>query len=513
MPVYEIEANGKTYEVDAPSRQAAFEAFSGNAPSTGEDMARLGLTGATLGVSDKILGAQAAGGPATMGTLAANIQQFIADNGRRPTPYEIQALGRGAVEERISAMDEATRAEMDKTAAARERQGWAGTAAEIGGALATAPFAPVMAPFRGAGALRAAGNAAATSVLPGAVAGYGYSQPGEGIEGALTGAGVGALAGGAIGGGIQRARNALAQRGANRAIASTAPTADDLTAEAGRLYGAAEGSPAVVSPARFQEFADDVATQMQREAIDPDLTPSATAALNRIQGLADEGVPVSFQDLNTMSKRIGMVAGQPNPADRRLGGKMADALNDLVEGLGTDDLLVGTGVDAQQAAGNLRNARLLWSRQAKDRTIAEAVEKASNASTDFRTAMRGQVRSILNNPKRARRFSETEREAMQAFVRGGTVENLMDRLGTLSPARGGMIGLGGVGAAIYEPTTMLATGAAELARRGANRGARVNTELLSAMMRSGQAPGRVTVPPIRAANRSAIPLLPMLLGE
>lgn len=111
-----------------------------------------------------------------------------------------------------------------RTADARERLGWAGTAAEIVGGGALGKVQGGMNSLLGAGRTVAARGAPVTrsaiqsqmtrsaaqeGALAGGVGGFGY---GEGLQGSATNALLGAATGGALGAGGQRIGNALANR-------------------------------------------------------------------------------------------------------------------------------------------------------------------------------------------------------------------------------------------------------------------------------------------------------------
>ncbi|WP_156360201.1 MULTISPECIES: hypothetical protein [unclassified Sphingomonas] len=130
------------------------------------DTQRLFMQGGTFGLSDEINGAVNAG----VGLLSGDL-----DTSRN------YAIGRDAT--RINDED------------ARKRLGWAGTAAELAGGLATGGLGASRA-IATPGLVARVAEAGKVGTLQGALAGYGY---GQGTEGSLTGATLGGVAGGVLG--------------------------------------------------------------------------------------------------------------------------------------------------------------------------------------------------------------------------------------------------------------------------------------------------------------------------
>jgi hypothetical protein len=294
--------------------------------------------------------------------------------------------------------------------------------------------------------------------------------------GALTGA----LTGGAVGGATGGVVGALA----NRAAVKAAPAVDDLRAQAGSLYDAAQASGVTFPKATVKQLADDIAAKAISEGIDPTLHPRATAALKRLQDAARTGMTV--KDAQTM-RRIMSGAGKDvmNPDEGRIAGMMRNMFDDLIE----------------QGAPELKQARTIYSQAKRGEVIEEAIQKARDAAganysaAGFETALRQQFKNLLNSKRALRGFSESEVAAIRKVVQGGPIENVARLVGKLAPTGAVSFGMGGgvpfmIGNAMGGPALgagMAAgtMGAGMAGRRIAGGITAKNAAVASALARSG----------------------------
>ncbi|MEM6932648.1 MAG: hypothetical protein AAF526_03590 [Pseudomonadota bacterium] len=112
------------------------------------------------------------------------------------------------------------------------------------------------------------------------------------------------------------------------------------------------------------------------------------------------------------------------------------------------------------------------------------------------------MRSILNSPKKRRGLNADEIEAMDAFIRGGPVGNVLSMVGKLSPTAGTLPLAANFGAAALEPTALAATAAAAGARGGGDAITKLNADILSAILAGGSVPRASASPSTAAAVRA-----------
>jgi hypothetical protein len=306
----------------------------------------------------------------------------------------------------------------------------------------------------------------------------------ERIEGGITGGAIGAITGGAIGG--------VGARQARKAAIADAPTTQELRQMANTAYKAAEDSDVVVNPARFKSMVDDMFTTLANEGVDPTLHPGVMQAFKRLQELQNQ--PVAFKTLDIL-RRVANSAGKSiqNKDEQRLAGIMVDKIDDLMNGLRPQDVLSGDGAAAGRA---IVTGRDLWLKMRKSEVLENLMERAENraganyTTAGMQTAIKQEMKNLLNSKHGTRGFSEQEKNLMKAIVRGGPMENITRLVGKLA-VRGPVSGVISIlgGNAIGGPA-----GAAVLA--GAGEGAkalsaRMTTQkmenLMAAVRRGGPA--------------------------
>jgi hypothetical protein len=96
----------------------------------------------------------------------------------------------------------------------------------------------------------------------------------------------------------------------------------------------------------------------------------------------------------------------------------AREIHDFIENPPAEGVYEG---DAQKAADLYANARGNYSAAKRAETWEGAQYRASIASNAGVDALRTQVRALLRNPKRISSFTPESRQAMEQFVRGGSL--------------------------------------------------------------------------------------------
>lgn len=349
------------------------------------------------------------------------------------------------------------KAEEEKTKAAENRAGLAGTVANIGGAIAT----PVGLAGQGITLLRPAVTGAK------GLTGLGIRAGALGAEGAAYGAtdaalnggdvGNGALAGAAIGGiggpALEGAGKAIKTVGNvfSKSGKSTPVSLESLREGKNKAYDALENMAGEISPEGTQALASDLRNVVQNEMMIPELTPKSASIIGKINKFAEEGNPISIQQAEKIRQLTNKsVLSSPDPAERMFGHIINDKL---------DDAYRFSHPEAYAAAQEARAANSRFKGTENFTTVIDKAEKqaaAANSGQNVDNAMRQQVKSLLNS-KKASFYTPEQRQAMEEFVQGGDVKNLarktgnfLNGIGTLASAVGGGLSggpLGGVGAA------------------------------------------------------------------
>ena len=257
-------------------------------------------------------------------------------------------------------------------------------------------------------------------------AAYGFGS-GEGEEDrmlrSLFGAGTGALtgmAGGALIGGMGKT--------------PVAPTSEALKQQANAAYTAVDNSGMRITPNSVQTFADDLATTLQREGIDPILHPAATRALERIATTGDD---VSFQTMDILRKIAKDASASQNASERRLGQIIIENIDDFVSNLQPGDII--GGADPIATTQTLRLARDLWSRGSKSELVQDIIQTARDrvgnqySASGLDNAIRSEFRKILTNPRRMRLLTSEEQQMIRDVARGGPLRTSLQWLGKFAP--------------------------------------------------------------------------------
>lgn len=291
------------------------------------------------------------------------------------------------------------------------------------------------------------------------------------------------------GGAKERAANALFSAGAGALFGAAAPKITEAVAalprSVQRLWKRSESRPTVEALRRIKNDAYD-AVARSGEAFTGEETEELALAVRRVfeQGNYVEDVDNASRAVLTILERQGGRSVTLPQLDRirqdmwaRYNGakdqpRILDAIaavDELVESRAGSSALM----DAARAAN---------SRYAKSQLLEDAFTRATDqtASTgsggNILNKYRQAVTSIINNPRKARFFSQDEITMMRVFVRGNMSENILRRVGKLSPNGNGlMMALHTVGGVISNGATLPAmaagAGAKALADRSVHKGA------------------------------------------
>ena len=301
---------------------------------------------------------------------------------------------------------------------------------------------------------------------------------------------------------------------AAQAIRQSAPDIETINQAKAAAYNQLDNFGVKVQPKVYDKFADDLAKRLNKEGIDPTLTPKATAALNRI--VNEKGSPKSLQELDTIRKIARGAANDIDKTEARLGTIIINELDKGVEKL------------SSEIGGKFKEARGLAQRGFKSQAINDMIENASHTASGMENGLRIEARKILKNPKKRRGFTADELKALKEIEQGTTAANAAKFMGKFGISEGQAtsmlgfsIGAGGGGAlgSMFGPVgagvgavTIPAIG--QFAKKTAQRLTLNNTKFADDLARSGNnAKGvvRAYLRHVPAKNRSVNDLTDLLL--
>lgn len=317
-------------------------------------------------------------------------------------------------------------------------------------------------------AMNLIGRGAAEGAAYGGLYGAGA---GEGLEDRATQAAFGAGIGGIFGG----AGGAYAARGAKKAALNTVPSYDDTVKAAQQAYQAVDDMGVQYSPQALQRLNQGIADDMKAGQIDSILNPRASRMAQLINERLSSGQPQTLGELDKLrqgiSRNVVDIPGQK--VEGRFAGMMKDNIDEFINAAKPGDIISG---DPQAAASAIQEARRLHSIAKKSEVMQEALEKAklqtgaTGSGGNIDNAVRQQVKSILNSPKKSKAFTDIEKKLLNDIVMGSKGRNALRLAGKLSPQGNGLMAALGIGGAMYNPAiggvALGGMGAKTLAERG-----------------------------------------------
>lgn len=291
----------------------------------------------------------------------------------------------------------------------------------------------------GAGTLRQLGATTAKQDIVGAAAagaGQEVGREAAGETGALVGGVLAPIALAAVP--LNAARNV-----ASNLLKKSAPNVERLKETASAIYKSLDDSGVSVSEKSFGGLVDDIASTLKREGVDIDLTPKATAIVNRLK--SEKGAAKTLTELDTLRKVARGAAESIDKSESRLGVIAVNKIDEFLDGIGSE---ITAGKEAGQA---FRSARDLWQRARKTELLDQALVNAENQASGFENGIRTQFRQILKriDTGKQKGFTSEEREAIKKVVQGtkaGNIARFLGKFGVLDGVTSrSLTTLGGVG--------------------------------------------------------------------
>jgi hypothetical protein len=345
---------------------------------------------------------------------------------------------------------------------------------EVGASAAMAPVA------MGSAAVRAApGLFAGTEAAAALGSGAGAAIANEVAPDSMTAEIVGALTGGLTGGGL-----AARTLGTGATPATMRGGIEDQRMRAADAYAHVRADQRVLPQQSTDTLVDRLTGRMGKERLNPRLHPSSAAILDAVTD--DAARPLRIEDVEDLRRMTEQnMPAQAVKRDRTLGGFMKDEITDYLDSLN------------DPVADSLREGRDAYRRASAAQSIDDASTRAARRAASTGSggneinAMRQNLRSILDNPRKARSFKPEELEMMEQVVRGTADQNVLRRLSRFAPSSGGLSAMLGIGGTMASPAIALPVMAVTELAKGA--GERSTRATIDALMQS-IAPNRVLKP-------------------
>lgn len=339
--------------------------------------------------------------------------------------------------------------ERKKTQEASDRSGYAGDAAELGGAVGGITSAGIPSAMRfipqGAGLL----SRLSLAGLLGAGEGAGYgalSAKGHDTD-VSDGAINGAIGGAIIAPGVEGLSSITAALGRRMSGVNKTPSLDDLTKARQAQYKDVETREAMYPADRYRNTVNDLNTDLMnkphggiREVRHP-ASFDQMQQFNETASTAQKDIPLYNLDIDRQ-----VVNQDVMPENTKFGSRMLQGIDDLI---GNTTGVTTTRGTPQEAVDSLLSARGANRREQAYKDVAFADEKATRQAQRNKRSDGGPIRNkisqILDSPNNSRGFTDGEIGLMKEVVdgtRGGKLlRNAADTVGGLA----GMSTAGGAG--------------------------------------------------------------------
>jgi hypothetical protein len=303
----------------------------------------------------------------------------------------------------------------------------------------------------------------------------------------MSGAGVGALIGGATGAAlpvVARAVGNKIQAMADSAAARGAiPTTRELAAAAAKGYRAARNTGVEFAPGVLDDAGNKILADLNNAGYRDYLAPKTFRALSE---LFDKQNP-NLSDLvgvRRLLRKAGLTYEERDAARRAI-----DALDDAMAGFKPSDVVAG---DHKLAAKLLEDARGNYAAMMRGKEIERAIELAdrqaarAGVGSNVDNSYRQRLTSVLNRKNGTRGFSPAELAELEGVVKGSGAANAARFIGHLSPTAPLTGGLGAIASAMmgggYGAAASAGTG--WLAKKTADALTQSRARALAEMLRS-----------------------------
>jgi hypothetical protein len=341
---------------------------------------------------------------------------------------------------------EGLEAERAKTKAASDRAGWAGTAAQVVGALG--PLGAISRVVRSLPGVSSAvqlggksGLAARTGAAAvegggfGAANAVGHDQ--DIVEGAKWGAVAGAagnVAGEAVSKVIDKTAGAFNKK-------PELKSADEFKDRSRAKYVEADQAGVIIKPEGLQGLGAKIKADLAEFAYTPKAQPRVASFLEDLDAIS--GSNVTLKGLDTLRKQALHAKSDAafGSSEREAARRVIGQIDDFMDNIPSSAVLTG---DKTAGVRALQEARKEWAVAKKAEMVENAIERAtlnaqaSGSGGNINNAFRQEFKAILKNKKASAGLTPDERSAMMDIVKGTDTQNLARLVGKLSPQGNGL---------------------------------------------------------------------------
>ena len=310
-------------------------------------------------------------------------------------------------------------------------------------------------------------NGATAGAVWGAL--YGFNNADSQQESRTKEGAVGAILGGVLGGvapvvltGIWRTLRPVMGR------ASVKATVANLAAVKDTAYKVVENKGIAFNRQQVATAIKDFGARLQAEGLN--LTnimktyPAVARSVSAVQNMVAKGVQLPLERLDKLRSSVQDIRFNPNT--------QAEVSQDLGKFVGAIDDMIDTALAGSDELRVAREAYRTWMQASKiDDAFREAALRAaaSGSGGNIANTMKSALNKILLNEKNSSWFKKETLDLMESVVMGSAGQDVLRRIGKLSPNGNGLMLSLGILQAQLNPAMSLVSGVGAVAKRMADR--------------------------------------------
>jgi hypothetical protein len=215
---------------------------------------------------------------------------------------------------------------------------------------------------------------------------------------------------------------------APKGIIASAPTAENLSADATRLYAETKKSGTTFKPDLFSSQMGQIGSDLRELGYHPKLHPDIKVAL---QELTNTKKPKDMLELQSLREFIGNAQISQNSKERMLATVLKDKFDDYIVNAGPEAISSKTS----EGAKTWQQARETYSKLRKSEVFTNMLERSEldKAGMGVEKSLTNQLRALAKDPKKMRLFTPDEQAAITQAAKGGNVQNILSQFGRFAP--------------------------------------------------------------------------------
>ena len=203
------------------------------------------------------------------------------------------------------------------------------------------------------------------------------------------------------------------------------PSQDALIAESNLLYDKVKNSGVSFDKKEFAKAMQNIAKDLEQKGYSENVHTGIAGVLKELQ---DTTTPKDMLKLQGLRELIAGEQSDMKPKVRMLATELKNRFDDYV--LNAPDTVIKGN---KQGLQSWKEARTVYSKLSKAEIFDEMLEKSTRAASSPENSLTSQLRTLSNNPKRMRLFTQEEQDAIKQAATPGFLEKGLKGFGKFSP--------------------------------------------------------------------------------